>query len=156
MRLMGDAESVIRQRQAIAEAAADLELTPPAGLRDAFEGEDPFVVAPAEAAAELAVLGRIRAAHEVRIAEPGLLDRLGLIGVEPEVHLAAARAAFEAGDQDAALASAAAAEADWRAVPSVTRGRLISGTLLVAAAILLWWLVSQHRRERGRRRRATD
>jgi hypothetical protein len=156
MRLMGDAESVIRQRQAIAEAAANLGLTPPAALRDAFEGEDPFVAAPAEAAAELAVLGRIRAAQEVRIAEPGLLDRLGLIGVEPEVHLAAARAAFEAGDQDAALASAAAAEADWRAVPAIARGRLISGTLLMAAAILLWWLVSQRRRERAGRRRATD
>jgi hypothetical protein len=155
MRLLGDAESVIRQRQAIAEAAADLELTPPAALRNAFEGEDPFVAAPAEAAAELAVLGRIRAAQEVRIAEPGLLDRLGLIGVEPESHLAAARTAFEAGDQDAALASAAAAEADWRAVPAVARGRLISGTLLVAAAILLWWLVSQGRRERRGRRRAT-
>jgi hypothetical protein len=155
MRLIGDAESVIRQRQAIAEAAADLELTPPAALRDAFEGEDPFVAAPAEAAAELAVLGRIRAAQDVRIAEPGLLDRLGLIGVEPESHLAAARTAFEAGDQDAALASAAAAEADWRAVPAVARGRLISGTLLVAAAILLWWLVSQGRRERRGRRRAT-
>ncbi|HEX9551193.1 MAG TPA: hypothetical protein VF971_08870 [Candidatus Limnocylindrales bacterium] len=149
-RLMADTASVIRQRVAIAEAAAALGLTPPPALRDAFEGEDPFVQAPAEAAAELAALGRIQAAEDARIAEPGLVDRLGLIGVEPEKALAVARAAFEAGDQDAALAAASTALADWRAVPDVARGRLIGGTLLLAAAILLAWLVSQRRVRRRR------
>jgi len=149
VRLMADAEAIIRQRQAIADAAAALGLTPPPGLREAFEGADPFLEAPAEAAAELAALGQIQAAQGVRIAEPGIMDRLGLIGLEPEVHLAAARAAFEAGDQDAALVAAAAAEADWLAVPGIAQGRLISGTLLLAALILLAWLVRQRRRRRG-------
>ncbi|TAK02264.1 MAG: hypothetical protein EPO36_02700 [Chloroflexota bacterium] len=145
-RLMADAAGIIRQRTAIADAAEALGLKPPPALREAFEGEDPFLIAPAEAAAELAALGQIRAAESARIAEPGLLDRLGLIGLEPELHLAAARTAFEAGDQDSALVSAAAAEADWLAVPGIARGRLISGTLLLAALILLGWLVRQRRR----------
>ncbi len=147
-RLMADVEAIVRQRAAIADAAAALGLTPPPGLRDAFEGEDPFREAPAEAAAELAALGQIQAAEDARIAEPGLLERIGLIGLEPKVQLAAARAAFEAGDQDAALVSAAAAEADWLAVPGIAQGRLISGTLLLAALILLGWLVRQRRRRR--------
>jgi len=151
IRLLADAQGVVRQREAIAEAAAALGLVPPDALRDAFEGDDPFLEAPAEAAAELAALGAIGAAEDARIADPGLLDRLGLIGIEPGAHLAAARDAFEAGDQDAAVASAAAAEADWRAVPDIARGRLISGTLLLAAIILLGWLVGQRGRQRRRR-----
>ena len=73
---------------------------------------------------------------------------LGLIGVDPEARLAAARAAFEAGDQDTALAEAAAAEAEWSSVPDVARGRLTSATLLTAAVLLLAWLVAQRRRRR--------
>lgn len=148
LRQMADAEGVLRQRAAIDAAAAALGLTPPGALREAFEGQDGLLVAPAEAAAELAAIGQIRAAESVRIAEPGPLDRLGLIGVDPDARLAAARAGFEAGDQDVAIAEAANAEAEWAAVAEVARGRLVSATLLAAAVLLLAWLVTQRRRRR--------
>jgi len=90
----------------------------------------------------------------VRIPEPGLIDRLGLIGVDPEARLTAARAAFETGDQDTALAEAAAAEAEWSSVPDVALGRLTSAALLTAAVLLLAWLVAQRRRRRDHAHRA--
>jgi hypothetical protein len=148
VRLIDDAESVLRQRDAVAETAGSLGLVPPDALRGAFERPDGLVTAPAEAAAELAALGQIRAAGAVRIPNPGIMERLGLIGVDPEARLAAARAGFEAGNQDTAIAEAAAAEAEWHAVPDVARGRLTSATLLLAATLLLGWLVAQRRRQR--------
>lgn len=148
LRLMADAEGVLRQRAAIDDAATALGLAPPGALREAFEGPDGLLAAPAEAAAQLAAIGQIRAAESVRIAEPGLLDRLGLIGVDPDARLAAARAGFEAGDQDVAIAEAANAEAEWAAVAEVARGRLVSASLLAAAVLLLAWLVTQRRRRR--------
>jgi hypothetical protein len=148
LQAIDDAESVLRQREAVAEAAEALGLAPPDALRSAFAAPDGLVTAPAEAAAELAALGQIRAAELARIPEPGPVDRLGLLGVEPDARLAAARAAFEAGDQDRAVAEAAAAEVEWEAVPRVSRGRLNSATLLLVAALLLAWLVGQRRRRR--------
>jgi hypothetical protein len=147
--LIDAAAGVIRQRAAVAEAAAALGLTPPNALREAFEGPDGLVTAPAEAATELAALGQIEAAEAARIAQPGPMDRLGLLGVDPEARLAAARAGFQAGDQDVAIAEAAVAEAEWEAVPDVARGRLISATLLLAAVLLVAWLAGQRRRRQG-------
>ncbi|MBA3877050.1 MAG: hypothetical protein C0498_08965 [Anaerolinea sp.] len=151
LRLIDDAEAVLRQRAVIAEVAAASGLTPPDALRPAFEGDVGLAAAAAEAAVELASIGQIRAAQAARIANPGLVDRLGLIGVDPEARLAAARAAFEDGDQDAALAEAGAALAAWRAVPEVARGRIISGTLLVVVVLILAWLVAR----RGRAQRVS-
>ncbi|HEX5589741.1 MAG TPA: hypothetical protein VFX65_05585, partial [Candidatus Limnocylindrales bacterium] len=144
--LMRDADAVMRQRAAVEEAAAADDLRPPDTLRVAFEGAGGLPSAAAEAAAELAAIAHIRAAEAARIAEPGPFDRLGLIGLDPDADLAAARAAFEAGDQDRAVAAAAEAQATWEAVPGIARGRMIGGLLLGAAVLLAAWLVAQRRR----------
>ena len=148
LRLMGDAGSVLDQRDLVVASAAAAGLTSPDLLRRAFEGDDGLAVAAAQAAAELTVIGRIQEVAAERIAYPGLVERLGLIGVDPDGSLDAARAAFEAGDLDGAMAAAADAEAAWQAVPNVARGRIVSALLLVLAVLLLAGLVRQRRRPR--------
>jgi hypothetical protein len=152
--IMGDARDVLQLRERVTTAAGAAGLTAPDAIRPAFEAYDSLAEAGAEAVTELAAIDRIRAAVAVRIPEPGLMDRLGLFGVDPEARLAAARAAFEAGDQDMALAEAAAAETEWSSVPDIARGRLTSATLLTAAVLLLAWLVAQRRRRRDHAHRA--
>jgi len=148
LEIVGDARDVLQLRERVTTAAGAAGLIEPDAVRPLFEAYDSLAEAGAEAVTELAALDRIQAAVAVRIPEPGLMDRVGLIGVDPEARLAAARAAFEAGDQDTALAEAAAAEAEWSSVPDVARGRLTSATLLTAAVLLLAWLVAQRRRRR--------
>jgi hypothetical protein len=148
LRLMRSADAVLRQRATLVAAADVAGLSPPDTLRRTFEGEDGFDAAAAEAATELAVIGRIQEVAAERIAEPGLLDRLGLIGEDPDASLDAARAAFEAGDLDRAIEAAAEAEDVWQAVPEVARGRVISAALLLAAGLLLLGLARQLRRPR--------
>jgi hypothetical protein len=149
LQLIGDARAVLRQRAAIESLAAAAGLTPPDGLRVAFESSIGLPSADAEAQTELAALGAIDAAERTRIADPDLIDRLGLIGADPETRLATARSAFEAGDLDAALREAASARTAWQAVPGVARGRIISAGLLAIAFVLLAWLVTQRRRRRS-------
>jgi hypothetical protein len=146
--LLDDAGAVLRQRDLVAETARAAGLTPPGALRRAFEGDGGLAAASAEAATELAVLGRLRDVEGHRIAEPGPIERLGLLGSEPDANLDAARAAFESGDLDGALTASAEAEAAWRAVPEVARGRIFSAALLAAALLLLVGLVRHRRRIR--------
>ena len=148
LELVGDARDVLQLRERVAAAAGAAGLTAPDAIRPHFEAYDSLAEAGAVAVTELAAIDRIQAAVAVRIPEPGLIDRLGLIGVDPEARLTAARAAFETGDQDTALAEAAAAEVEWSSVPDVARGRLTSAALLTAAVLLLAWLVAQRRRRR--------
>jgi hypothetical protein len=148
LEIVGDARDVLQLRERVGAAAGAAGLTEPDAIRPLFEAYDSLAEAGAEAVTELAAIDRIQAAVAVRIPEPGLIDRVGLIGVDPEARLAAARAAFEAGDQDTALAEAAAAEAEWASVTDVARGRLTSATLLTASVLLLAWLVAQRRRRR--------
>ena len=148
LRLIDDAGAVLAQRDVVVASAAAAGLTSPDLLRRAFEGDDGLAVAAAQAAAELTVIGRIQAVAAERIVDPGLVDRLGLIGVDPDGSLGAARAAFETGDLDGAMAAAADAEAAWQAVPDVARGRIVSTVLLALAVLLLAGLVRQRRRPR--------
>lgn len=100
--LLGQADDVLRDRDAIAAAAATLELVPPSRLESLFETGGTFDAASAEATAELATLDGLSRAME-RLAEaPTLIETVGLWGSDAPGRLAAARAAFEAGDGDAA------------------------------------------------------
>jgi hypothetical protein len=144
--LMDEAAGVIRQRTAVDAAAAATGLEPPDTLRVIFEGGGSLPEAAAEAATELATIASIGAAQATRIAGPSVVDRLGLLGTDPDADLAGARSAFQAGDLDLALARAASAQAVWTAAPAVGRGRIIGGALLGVAVLLFIWLVAQRRR----------
>ncbi|MEO8511409.1 MAG: hypothetical protein ABI534_09215 [Chloroflexota bacterium] len=96
--LLVQARDVLRERDRIVTAAAGLDLEPPRRLESLFETASTFDPARAEAAAELLTLDGLSRATE-RLAEaPTLLETVGLWGSDAPARLAAARAAFEAGD----------------------------------------------------------
>lgn len=148
-RLMREAESVLRQRDVLRAAARAAGLRLPDGVRVAFEGEAGLATAAADAATELAVIARLEVVAAVQMLDPGLVDRLGLIGADPDASLESARAAFEIGDLDGAIVLAADAESAWLAVPSVARGRITGAALLIGAVLLLAWLIRDRRRGRA-------
>jgi hypothetical protein len=145
---MRDADAVLDQRAALETEAAAAGVTLPDGLRLAFEGSDGIPAAAAEASAEQATLDALVAAAGARPPDLGPLEALGLIGVDPEHDLGAARADFSKGDLSSAASLAGRAETAWRTASGVGRGRLISIGLLLVAAALATFLVLQRRRSR--------
>jgi hypothetical protein len=153
LRGIRDAESVLRQRDALRAAAGAAGLRLPDAVRVAFEGETGLAAASAEAATELAVIARLEQVEGGRIVDPGLVERIGLIGADPDASLSAARTAFGMGDLDGAITLAAAAETAWMTVPEVANGRIRGAALLAGATMLLAWLLRDRRRTRDRVRR---
>ena len=150
--LLDDASAVLEQRTVVTEAAVDAGVIAPDTLRTAFEDDDGFDDARAEADAELAAIDRYAAAAKL---EPAAMDpvlTLGLWGQTPEIELEAARDALARGDLVGSVASSDAAAAAWGGAPAAGQGRAISIGLLVAAILLgVLLLVSVVRRRRRRR-----
>lgn len=96
--LLGQADGLLRERDRIAAAAAELDLQPPARLESLFETGATFDPARAEAAAELRTLDGLSRATARLADAPSSLEAIGLWGADPAAHLAAAGDAFEAGD----------------------------------------------------------
>jgi hypothetical protein len=145
---MRAADAVLDQRATLETEAAAAGVTLPDGLRRAFEGTDGIPAAKAEASAEQATLDALVAAAASRPASPGPLEALGLLGVDPEHDLGAAREDFSKGDLASAASLAGRAETAWRTASGVGRGRLISIGLLLVAGALATFLVVQRRRSR--------
>lgn len=143
------AQAVLRQRDDVARAAAVAGLRLPDSLRRAFEGDDGFAVASAEAVTELAVIGAVAEIAGARPGDDDLVAKIGLAGSDPDANLAAARAAFMAGDLDATLRLAEEARATWEAAPEVARGRVVGAALLILAIGLATGLIMR-RRSAGR------
>ncbi|HSL98222.1 MAG TPA: hypothetical protein VK831_06585 [Candidatus Deferrimicrobiaceae bacterium] len=145
--LLVGAENVLDARDALFAEANALGLTLPDRLRRAFEGEDGFEVAEAEAAAQRAAVAAIREARQARAtassAGEELTTAVGLIGVDPEAWLAEASSALAAGDVDGAFDAATIAEDLWLGASGVGRGRMVSLGLLGLALVLLVGLVRQ-------------
>ncbi len=148
--LLAQASDVLVGRADIEREAATLGLTPPSTLRPLFERGDGFSDALSEVAGELAAIDSLGRAMDVRIAEPGPIEALGLLGTEPERDLAAARTAFEAGDLEGASSGAATALLAWTTAAEVGGGRAMSIGLLAAAALLLAFVVLRRGRDRPR------
>jgi len=150
--LLEDAAAVLEQRAEVVEAAAEAAVIAPDTLRTAFEDDDGFDDARAEADAELAAIDRYAAAAEL---EPTAMDpilTLGLWGQTPEVELEAARDALARGDLPGSVASSDAAAAAWGGAQAAGQGRAISlGLLFAAIALGLLLLVAAVRRRRRRR-----
>jgi hypothetical protein len=150
--LMNDAQTILRQRGALEREAALAGLQLPASVRTAFEAGD-LPTASAEASAELGTIGAIDAAADDRPAAPTILERLGLLGLDPDTDLVAARSAFSSGDLDTAIQRATSAQDAWTGATGVGRGRIVSAVLLLAALALLVGLVLGRRRRPGWGRR---
>jgi hypothetical protein len=147
------ADRVLAKADAIADLAADLELTPPDELQKAFEDNDGLEAALAEGESELAAVQDIQEATTAMAADPGFVAWVGLLFSDPSVELAAAREAWEEGDSEAAASGAGSVlvtldEADDRGAERLAAS---GGVLLVvgSGAAFVW-------RRRGRRGPPTE
>jgi hypothetical protein len=133
------ARSVIEQRDQIDLDAAQLGLTPPATLREAFERDGQLETALREAADERNAIATVRAALASRPSQPDAVIQLGLLGAEPEADVEAARDAFAAGRLEDARQAADRARLAWLSAPGLGRNRLTSAGLIVLAAVIAGW-----------------
>jgi hypothetical protein len=148
---MGTASEVLDARDDLAVAAAVAGLEPPPNLRTVFEAGDPGAAA-AEAAVERAIIDQIEAAEQAGAATSGSwLVRIGLLGQDPVGQLAAARAAFMAGDLSAAQARAIGAREAWAGASDLGGLRLRTlGAFGLVAALAIILIATRSRRHPGR------
>jgi HAMP domain-containing protein len=153
--LLDQASAVLDQRAVVEGAAGAAGLTPPTTLRVAFEDDDGFDDADAEAAAELETVARYRDAVALRPQAVDGVMALGLWGEAPDDSLVRAAEAFAQGDLSAATRAADHAAEVWAGAASLGQGRAISLALLaVAAFVALLLVLFRIRGQRRRRRRS--
>lgn len=148
-RLLDDAAEVLDLRSEITREAARHGLNPPPTLRPLFEAGDGFAAAAAEATAQLDVLAALDLVDAVRIAEPGIVEQLGLIGAEPERDLDVARRAYEGGELETAGDRAHDAWLAWTTAAEVGGGRAMSLLLLGLAVGIVLVVVVRWSRKRS-------
>ncbi len=148
--LLSQAEGVLAERDGVATRSTAAGLTPPATLRDLFEGDRGLRAADAEAQTELAAIDAYVAAGASQEAAPDPIEALGLIGATPAADLQAAATAFAAGDLQASVEKAEAARIAWLSAGDVGRRRAI--TILGGVAIVLVLVVIAGLAVRDRRR----
>jgi hypothetical protein len=134
---LAQADAVLDQRDEIADRSDALGLTPPDTLEEVFEGRAGLRAAGVEADAELAAIDAYVAALGSRLLAPGPIEQLGLVGSEPALDLAAARAAFAEGSLAVAVAAADEARAAWETADEVGLRR----ALTLAVGLLLAGMV---------------
>jgi hypothetical protein len=154
---MADATTVLSLRDSVSAAAASLGLAPDNAVRLAYEGaQDGFTGATGIADGQLAALAAVADAKAKVDAAPDLVTQLGLVGETPRVPYEAARSAFEAGQLEQAVASAAAAVAIITAAPAIGQMRLLVGVGTAVLVLLFAVLLVVLLRRRGRRRSAAS
>ena len=146
------AAAVLDRRDDLLTAAAAAELAPADDLEVAYEAASSH--AALDAALRLvddaaASLDDVIAAGRVVEAPRDWLTSLGLDGEDPEGELAAARAAWQAGDLAAATADADSVIATIADAPGNGRTKvLVVGGIAGGTAVLLWVVVAINRRRR--------
>jgi hypothetical protein len=145
---LADAEDVLDDRDLIEASAADLQLTPPDTLRAEFEGNGGLQAAAEEADAERSALRLLTSATAQLEGEPALVEAIGLLGTNPELDLAAARDAFEAGQLDEARLAAARATEVRQDADDTGRFRVLAagGAILLFDLLVMGMLVGRRRR----------
>ena len=152
--LLDGAAAALEQRVAVEAAAAEAGVIAPDTLRTAFEDDDGFDDALAEAGAELDAIDRYVDAAALRPVEMTPLLTLGLWGQTPDVELTAARDALARGDLEGSMAASSSAAEMWDGAEAAGQGRAVSLGLLAAAVIVgLGTLLYVLRRRRHRARR---
>jgi hypothetical protein len=151
--LISEAGGILVLRAQVERAAEQADLIAPAALRLAFEDDDGFDDATAEASAELQTIERYVEASERRPAQLTPIMSLGMWGETPEADLVAARDAFARGDMAAAALAADEAAASWANAETIGQGRAFSiGTLALFALMVMALFITTFRRRRRRRR----
>jgi hypothetical protein len=141
-------------RSDVEGAAEKADLIAPAALRLAFEDDDGFDDATAEASAELQTIERYVDSVARRPAQLTPIMSLGLWGETPEADLAAARDAFARGDMAASALASDEAGASWANAETIGQGRAFSIlTLIVFSLMVLGLFITTFRRRRRRRAR---
>jgi hypothetical protein len=150
---MDQATAVLALRDEVDAAAAALAIEPDDAFRAAYEtATTSFDDANAIAADQLAALTAIADARSKAEAPVDLVAQLGLLGAtSPSAAYDAARAAFERGELDAAVASAGAVSAALTGAAALGQERLIMGVAVALGLLLLVALfLVLRRRRRGR------
>jgi hypothetical protein len=148
---MDQADAVLQLRADVASAAAALDLEPDDALRQAYESaKSGLAEAETLGQAELDALGAIDVAR-LRLAAPvDLISSIGLLGATTQGPYDAARAAFERGDLDAAVASAAQATSMAEDAAAIGQGRVLGAVGGVVSVLLFLAFVVVARRRRRR------
>ena len=154
--LLDAADGALDDRDAVTSAAADAGLTAPRSIEAAFEGEAGFAAAAAEADAELMTIEAYVQARDSRLADPGLIEQVGLWWATPEIDLARAATEFAAGDLRGSVEASAAARFAWEGADDLGRSRLttiLAATLaaLVFVGLLASWIRGLRTRRSSRR-----
>jgi hypothetical protein len=138
--------------QAIREAAAEGLAFEPSSLEHAYEDATDSLDAAADLAhTEIAAIEAIAGAREAVGAQPDLIAQIGLVGETPRTVYDAARAAFEAGDPDGAIAQAQVLEGVLTAASTRGQERLLMGGIVVVALGGLLAFMADRRRRAARR-----
>jgi hypothetical protein len=154
--LIGDAEAVLGRRTEVEKEAHDAGLVAPAALRVAFEDDDGFDDATAEASAEIQTIERYVAAVAHRPTELSPIAQLGMWGESPEADLVAAREAFARGDLPASALASDEAAASWSNAEQIGQGRAFSLAAIAVFALMalgLFLVTFVRRRRRSRPRK---
>ncbi len=137
-REMDEAEAILATRDEVATAAGTLGVAPPATLREAYEGATDDLDGVRDlASAQLATVTALEAATARVTAERDVFTSIGLIGEDPVARLAAASAAFSAGDTAAADATAASVDALVAGAADAGRGRTLVAGVAGAGVLVL-------------------
>ncbi len=153
---MATAASILERRDAIASLAVDEGLDPPADLEAAYEASasSSDLEAAVERAGETETsLGLVAAADDAVAAPRDWLVDLGLSGKDPDGDLVTARAAWEAGDMNAAAEVATVVIGTMAVAPDAGRSRaiLIGGSILIVLLLvfIVVVLIVRHRSRRS-------
>jgi hypothetical protein len=147
--LLAAARAVLGQWTLVEARAARIGLRLPGSVKRLFRA-GAFTAASTEAQAENGAMLDIRSAMTSRPADPDILTRIGLLGVDPDAELATAKASLAGGSIAAAIDSADAARATWNGAWET--GRLRTFVLVTALAVLAaFGTLLAKRRERRRR-----
>lgn len=152
---MDQATAVLALRDDVEEAAAALALEPDDALRSAYENASTSLDdANAIAGDHLEALTAIADAKSKAEAPVDLVAQIGLLGATPpSASYDAARAAFERGELDVAVASAGAVSTVLASAATLGQERLILGVVVALGVLLLVVLFLVLRRRQRRRAR---
>jgi hypothetical protein len=149
--LLAAADRTLDDRDAVATAAGDAGLMVPAQLQATFEQVAGFAAAGAEADAELAAIAAYNAASQARLADPDVIEQIGMWGLTPNADLARAARAFALGGLGDSIQASSDARLAWEGAREIGRNKAMSILAAALAALIAVGLVVSQIRGRAAR-----